>query len=58
MVGGLSGHAAQHGLLDFARTVDPETIALIHGPDYAQEHLGNHLAKNIENLETVTRSRG
>ncbi|QCC61688.1 MBL fold metallo-hydrolase (plasmid) [Natrinema thermotolerans] len=45
MVGGLSGHAAQPGLLDFARTVDPETIALIHGPDYAQEHLGNHLAK-------------
>ncbi|UHQ98028.1 hypothetical protein HYG81_20625 (plasmid) [Natrinema zhouii] len=51
---GLSGHAAQAGLLDFARTVDPETIALIHEPDYAQEHLGNHL---MENVETVTRSR-
>ncbi|WP_222913024.1 MBL fold metallo-hydrolase [Natrinema sp. SYSU A 869] len=57
IVGGLSGHASQQGLLDFARTVDPETIALIHGPDYAQEHLGNHLAKNVDSVETVTRSR-
>jgi|GEM_PF-980037 len=57
MVGGLSGHAAQPGLLEFTRTVDPETIALIHGPDYAQEHLANHLAKNVESVENVTRSR-
>ncbi|SEH15104.1 hypothetical protein SAMN04487967_1922 [Natronorubrum sediminis] len=57
LVGGLSGHAAQHGLLEFARTVDPETIALIHGPNYAQEHLGTHLAKNVESVENVTRSR-
>ncbi|MDF9746486.1 MBL fold metallo-hydrolase [Natrinema salsiterrestre] len=56
-VGGLSGHAAQHGLLEFARTVDPETIALIHGPDYAQEHLGNHLATNVDSVDSVTRSR-
>ncbi|SEP98694.1 MBL fold metallo-hydrolase [Natrinema salaciae] len=56
-VDGLSGHAAQHGLLEFARTVDPETIALIHGPDYAQEHLGNHLAKNVDSVGSVTRSR-
>lgn len=56
-VSGLSGHAAQHGLLDFARTVDPETIALIHGPDYAQEHLGNHLATNVDSVANVTRSR-
>lgn len=54
---GLSGHAAQAGLLDFARTVDPDTIALIHGPNYAQEHLGNHLMENVDGVETVTRSR-
>ncbi|WP_049924372.1 MBL fold metallo-hydrolase [Halopiger djelfimassiliensis] len=57
IVDGLSGHAAQHGLLEFARSIDPETIALIHGPNYAQEKLGNHLAKNVESVKHVTRSR-
>lgn len=57
VVDGLSGHAAQHGLLEFTRNVDPETIALLHGPDYAQEKLGNHLAKNVDGVENVTRSR-
>jgi predicted metal-dependent RNase len=54
---GLSGHAAQSGLLDFARTVSPETIALIHGPDFAQDHLARHLTKNVESVEQATRSR-
>ncbi|HET7323425.1 MAG TPA: MBL fold metallo-hydrolase [Halococcus sp.] len=54
---GLSGHAAQSGLLNFARTVSPQTIALIHGPDYAQDHLATHLAKNVESVEQATRSR-
>lgn len=57
LVEGLSGHAAQSGLLSFARTVSPLTIALIHGPDYAQERLGPHLAENVAGVETVTRSR-
>ena len=30
---------------------------MIHGPNYAQEHLGTHLAKNVESVESVTRSR-
>jgi len=57
MVDGLSGHAAQSGLLSFARTVGPDTIALIHGPDYAQERLGPHLAENVTGVKQVTRSR-
>lgn len=57
LVEGLSGHAAQGGLLSFARTVGPDTIALIHGPDYAQERLGPHLAENVAGVEQVTRSR-
>ncbi|HET7324164.1 MAG TPA: MBL fold metallo-hydrolase RNA specificity domain-containing protein [Halococcus sp.] len=56
-VEGLSGHAAQFGLLDFARTVNPKTIALIHGTDYAQDHLATHLAKNVESVQQATRSR-
>jgi predicted metal-dependent RNase len=56
-VEGLSGHAAQSGLLDFARTVSPETIALIHGPDFAQDHLATHLTKNVESVQQATRSR-
>lgn len=57
LVEGLSGHAAQSGLLSFARTVGPGTIALIHGPDYAQERLGPHLADNVAGVDQVTRSR-
>jgi hypothetical protein len=56
-INGLSGHAAQSRLLDFARTVSPETIALIHGPDFAQDHLARHLMKNVEGVEQATRSR-
>jgi len=56
-VDGLSAHAAQAGLLDFARTVGPSTIALVHGPDHAQEHLAKHFAKNVADVDEVTRSR-
>jgi predicted metal-dependent RNase len=56
-INGLSGHAAQSGLLEFARTVSPETVALIHGPEYAQGDLATHLAKNVECLSEATRSR-
>jgi metallo-beta-lactamase family protein len=56
-VDGLSGHAAQHGLLEFARTVGPDTIALVHGPDYAQEALAKHYVQNVEAVDEVTRSR-
>lgn len=55
-VDGLSGHAAQHGLLDFVRDVGPDTIGLIHGPDYAQERLANHLIENVD-VNEVTRTR-
>lgn len=56
-VDGLSAHAAQHGLLEFARTVGPDTIALVHGPEYAQERFGNHLATNVAGVKNVTRGR-
>jgi len=54
---GLSGHAARHGLRQFARDVGPATISLVHGPDYAQENLAQHLAENVSGVEQVTRSR-
>lgn len=57
VVDGLSGHAAQSELLDFTRTVGAQTVALIHGPQYAQEHLAEHLAANVTALDQVTRSR-
>lgn len=56
-INGLSGHAAQHTLLDFARTVSPSTIALIHGPAHAQESLAKHFIENVETAEQTTRSR-
>lgn len=37
--------------------MNPETITLIHGPDYAQTQLAEHFARNVENVEQVTRSR-
>ena len=56
-IDGLSAHASQHGLLDYARDVGPDTVALVHGPAYAQEHLGQHFVENIEGIEQVTRGR-
>lgn len=56
-VDGLSAHAAQHGLLSFARTVGPDTIGLVHGPEYAQERFGTHLTRNVTGVENVTRCR-
>ncbi|WP_330632110.1 MBL fold metallo-hydrolase [Halocatena halophila] len=56
-VDGLSAHAAQHGLLEFARTVGPDTIGLVHGPEYAQANFGTHLAANVAGLEQATRCR-
>ena len=54
---GLSGHAARHGLRQFARDVGPKTIALVHGPEYAQQDLAPHLAKNVTSAQQVTRGR-
>ncbi|KYH24830.1 ribonuclease BN [Halalkalicoccus paucihalophilus] len=54
---GFSAHASQDRLLEYARHVGPETIVLIHGPDYAQTQLAEHFARNVENVEQVTRSR-
>jgi len=54
---GLSGHAARHGLRQFARDVGPETISLVHGPDYAQQDLAQHLAENVSGVGQVARSR-
>ncbi|MGA9402077.1 MBL fold metallo-hydrolase RNA specificity domain-containing protein, partial [Haladaptatus sp.] len=56
-VDGLSAHAAQSGLLKFARAVEPSTVALVHGPDYAQDHLARHFGKNLDSAKQVTRSR-
>lgn len=54
---GLSAHAAQNGLLSFARNISPETITLIHGPAYAQEGFGAHLMDNVESSEQLSRAR-
>lgn len=54
---GFSAHASQDRLLEYARQVSPETIALIHGPDYAQTQLAEHFARNVESVEQVTCSR-
>ncbi len=56
-VDGLSAHAAQFGLLKYARAVEPSTVAMIHGPDYAQDHLARHFGTNLDSAERVTRSR-
>ncbi len=56
-VHGFSGHASQDGLLEYARQVTPTTIALIHGPEYAQSQLAEHFARNVESTAQVTRSR-
>lgn len=56
-ISGLSGHGSQRVLLDFARTVEPKTVSLIHGPAHAQEALAQHLVKNVETIEQATRSR-
>lgn len=56
-VDGLSAHAAQFGLLKFARDVEPPTVAMIHGPEYAQDHLARHFTKNLDGAERVTRAR-
>lgn len=57
IVDGLSAHAARGHLLKFARKVSPETVALIHGPEYAQTDFVGHLADNLKTAETITRSR-
>lgn len=57
LVDGLSGHASQYTLLEFARDVSPETISLVHGPDHSQEALAQHFATNIESVDQVARSR-
>ena len=56
-VDGLSGHASRHGLRQFARDVGPKTVALVHGPEFAQQELAQHLAKNVTSVEQVTRAR-
>jgi metallo-beta-lactamase family protein len=54
---GFSGHAAQHGLLDFVRAVEPNTTALIHGEPFAQRGLAEHIASNVDAVEQVTSTR-
>jgi metallo-beta-lactamase family protein len=54
---GLSGHAAQAGLRNFTKTTEASTVALVHGPEYAQSELATDLAKNIDHVEEVTRAR-
>lgn len=54
-VEGLSAHAAQFGLLDFAREVSPQSIGLVHGADYGQNALSGHLVDNVGRAEQATR---
>ncbi len=56
-VDGLSAHAAQQGLLRFAREVRPETAVLVHGPEYAQGTFGPFLVENVDGLTTAARGR-
>lgn len=57
VVEGLSAHAARGHLLQFARKASPETVALVHGPDYAQTSFVSHLADNLKAANAITRSR-
>lgn len=54
---GFSGHAARGHLLQFARQARPETVVLMHGPQFAQEQFATHLADNLESVNEITRSR-
>lgn len=56
-VDGFSAHASQQHLLRFAREVAPETVVLVHGPEYSQTAFSTHLAENLTSAETITRSR-
>jgi metallo-beta-lactamase family protein len=57
MTEGLSGHASQQGLRRFARDVSAPTVALVHGPDHAQDHLARDFVENLTTVEEVTRAR-
>jgi len=45
-VDGFSGHAASNRLLEFARDVSPESIALVHGEPSAQQQLADYFERN------------
>jgi metallo-beta-lactamase family protein len=53
---GLSGHASQYGLREFARRVAPESVGLIHGPEFAQQGLAEDLVTNVESVAKATRT--
>jgi uncharacterized protein len=50
---GLSAHADQDGLVEFARAISPRRIALVHGDPEAQEALQNRLIRELPDTETL-----
>ncbi|USZ78730.1 MBL fold metallo-hydrolase (plasmid) [Halorussus vallis] len=54
-VSGMSGHAARNTLLQFARDVDANHVALVHGDPENQRSMVNHLEGNLS-ADLVTRA--
>jgi Cft2 family RNA processing exonuclease len=52
---GLSGHAAGNALLQFARHVDPNHVAFVHGEPSAQQELLSHFESNLD-ADVITRA--
>jgi len=47
---GLSAHADQNGLVEFAKSIPANYIALVHGEPEAQEALRNRLTRELEGV--------
>jgi predicted metal-dependent RNase len=54
---GLSAHADEDGLVDFARSISARHIALVHGEPRAQEALENRLIRELPGIP-ISRSGG
>ncbi|WP_343122471.1 MBL fold metallo-hydrolase RNA specificity domain-containing protein [Haloquadratum walsbyi] len=50
---GLSAHAAQNTLLQFARQVSPSQVYLIHGEQEQQEKMAQHLVDNLDSVSEI-----
>lgn len=54
-IGGMSGHAARNRLLQFAREVDPDHIAFVHGDSQNQRAMLDHFDGNVD-ADVITRA--
>lgn len=54
-ISGFSGHCARDTLRDFAEDVDPEHLALVHGPPEAQKECQGYLDNRLD-VDAVTRA--